>query len=335
MTKDVNISLFDRRLVIVSRCLGIVTMIIGLGAIISQLAKMSPFLESYPGWDCDWGNIITIAIGGVLVFISSGKRMKIFLKKSLLLHPEKTQKILSNFPWVVAVLVVILKLTIGQTKSYRAILDEGGLIEYSTCIAYFLAAVFAYLIARHFRQNRQKILGYGYLFYSSFFLIIWGEEVSWGQRTVEWAFEALFGWKLPDFWGKYNRQGEWNFHNLVWVHDYTGEASIVVGVLALVGMAFSVWYFKDKTEKVQEISKYLLPDKFLASFFIFTIVLLSICEYCSVYCPATDSFRVIIPADREIAEWMLSLGFMLFALANYFRQALVEKKNLESQLILN
>ena len=282
MSKDVNISLFDRRLVIMSRCLGTVTMIIGLGAIISQLAKMSPWLEAYPGWSCDWGNIITIAIGGFLVFISSGKRLKLFLQDALLSNQRRTKRFLFIFPFNIAILVVILKLTIGQTKSYRRMLDEGGLVEYSTCIAYLLAAVFAYLIARHFLKNRQKILGYGYLFYSSFFLIIWGEEVSWGQRTIEWAVKAVFGWEIPNLWGEYNLQGEWNFHNLVWFHHYTGEASIFVGVLALVGMAFSVWYFQGKTDKVKEISQYLLPDKFLASYFVFTIVLLSICEYCEI-----------------------------------------------------
>jgi len=40
----------EGRITIFSRVISIMFMLFGIGAAIAQLAKISPFLESYPGW---------------------------------------------------------------------------------------------------------------------------------------------------------------------------------------------------------------------------------------------------------------------------------------------
>lgn len=55
--------------------------------------------------------------------------------------------------------------------------------------------------------------------------------------------------------------------------------------------------------------------------FVFSALFLGLVAYCEDNCPHDRYFGVIIPADSEIGEATPAVGFLMFMLANFFRQA--------------
>ena len=221
--------------------------------------------------------------------------------------------------------MLIAKLTIGQTKSYRNMLDEGGIIEYLTAISLFAGALLALIVGRRFWRRNERLLAGVSFFYAAFLFIFWGEEVSWGQRTIGWILSETLSWELPSFFANYNVQEEFNFHNLVWIVPYMKIASALVGVLVLLLAAAFALVLKTGSQRKKEAAirmmRYSVPGWYLMPLFLFTALLLGVVSYCETYCAHTRYFGVIIPADSEIGECLLAVGFLLFVLANFFRQA--------------
>ena len=297
----------EGRITIFTRVISTLFVLAGLGAVISQLAQISPFLESYPGWTLNSSNIQTLMVGGLLLTLGNSKTMKKLVHFSLLPGREKMKRFLLVSPLLFTILWMLITLRLGDSSDYRMILDEGGFIEYGTVVAYYLAAGFAIPIGRYFFRLGQKVLGWGYYLYSAFFIFVALEEVSWGQR--------LFGWKLPPFLEVYNAQEEFTIHNLVWFHKYSGEAIIIISFLCLLGL-----FFLYRSRRPQNIGGnrhllYLIPNWFLASFFGLAMLIFIAIEF-------FDGLGFFISADQEFAEFLLSLGFLFFVIVNYLRQVL-------------
>jgi hypothetical protein len=295
----------EGRITIFSRVISIMFMLFGIGAAIAQLAKISPFLESYPGWTWNLSNISALILGILLFLLGKSQAIKRLVHFSLFSGRETMKRFLLVFPIFATIILLLLKFRLGDSRSYRMILDEGGFIEYGTVIAYFLAGGFSIPIGRSFFRLRRKVLGWGYYLYSAFFIFVALEEVSWGQR--------LFGWELPHFFEAYNVQGEFTIHNLVWFQDYWGEGIIGISFICLLGIIF--WYrsHRQKEQKGYQYLTYLVPSWFLAIFFTLALVIYVILEY-------TDGLGFVISRDQEFAELLLSLGFLFFVIVNYFRQ---------------
>jgi hypothetical protein len=77
--------------------------------------------------------------------------------------------------------------------------EEDGLVEWGTCIFYFLSSLF-FLFTFRKTKNIYILLLSLVMFFGA------GEEISWGQR--------IFGFKTPETVKKDNVQGEFNVHNL-------------------------------------------------------------------------------------------------------------------------
>lgn len=90
---------------------------------------------------------------------------------------------------------------------YRDVVyEEDGLFETATallllvCVGYLIAAA----LVRAWGQNRR--LAAAILIMAAFCLLLFLEEISWGQR--------IFGWETPDEIGGLNTQRETNLHNM-------------------------------------------------------------------------------------------------------------------------
>lgn len=88
----------------------------------------------------------------------------------------------------------------------KKLVVEDGIIEYLTVLALFMCGFLCFYrasILGPFKKNLFiiSLIGMGFVFVFGV-----GEEISWGQR--------LIGFKTPEFFLKYNTQGEFNFHNL-------------------------------------------------------------------------------------------------------------------------
>jgi len=91
--------------------------------------------------------------------------------------------------------------------------NEGGVVETLTAIAFgassllIVIAINARLQTEKNQENMRKWWFAPYLIIALFFFVLTMEEISWGQ--------AYLGWKTPDAFAEFNRQGETNLHNIL------------------------------------------------------------------------------------------------------------------------
>ncbi len=87
---------------------------------------------------------------------------------------------------------------------------EDGPLEWLTVVALLGGSILGYYRARILKPFRQS--KFIWSLYLASFVFFFGlmEEISWGQRI----WESLFDFHVPEFFQKYNTQGETNLHNL-------------------------------------------------------------------------------------------------------------------------
>lgn len=132
---------------------------------------------------------------------------------------------------------------IQEPELFLPYIREDGMVENVTFVMYFAAGVASFLIAHKIRKWKlprwhKRFLEITFLLAGIGFLVIAGEEISWGQRILKI--------ETPESIVSSNRQGEINFHNseAFWPFVYTGYA--IVGLygsfLWLVRWLFADWY---------------------------------------------------------------------------------------------
>jgi hypothetical protein len=131
--------------------------------------------------------------------------------------PASTGRYLS---WAIAVLSILAYLpALAGPDVYRAWTREDGPVESAGAIAFLAASLLfgaVYRISRRGPQEwwtRRFVAGHpGYLALCAVMLLVCMEEISWGQRLLDF--------KTPDAIARVNRQRETNIHNLEWFHGH-------------------------------------------------------------------------------------------------------------------
>lgn len=104
-----------------------------------------------------------------------------------------------------------------------------GLIEIIEAICWLLASItFFILFLRELRKNRFNLVSFWYVFFGIFCFVAFGEEISWGQH--------IFGFVPSDNVAIYNKQSEYNIHNL--------NISLILGINPENPL---YWYFQNIT----------------------------------------------------------------------------------------
>jgi hypothetical protein len=95
-----------------------------------------------------------------------------------------------------------------DAKTVNNLRGEDGLIENMGAFFFLTASVLFFLCYRVGKNSNetQSKKKYFYLFFAGLFFIGFGEEISWGQR--------LMNWETPQLLQEINKQKETNFHNL-------------------------------------------------------------------------------------------------------------------------
>ncbi len=124
--------------------------------------------------------------------------------------PRKTlERIAFVFVFILSVLGVYYSRT--DLKFYESsYCGEDGPIEWLTVVALLMGSIMSIYRARILAPFRNKKFIFSLYFVAFVFFFGLMEEISWGQRI--WT--ALFDFQVPEFFRKYNSQGETNFHNL-------------------------------------------------------------------------------------------------------------------------
>ncbi len=124
--------------------------------------------------------------------------------------PRKTlERLAFIFVFIMSVLGVYFSRT-DLTFYESSYCGEDGPIEWLTVTALLVGSIMSIYRARILAPFRNKKFVFCLYFMAFVFFFGLMEEISWGQRI--WT--ALFDFRVPEFFQKYNTQGETNFHNL-------------------------------------------------------------------------------------------------------------------------
>lgn len=198
-------------------------------------------------------------------------------------------------------LLITLSIRFISPETYRSLVSEDGILETLQFIFYLLTGllIFSRFLALR-TQPKKWFLRLCLLFMSGLLLFISFEEISWGQR--------LLNYNHAEFFTVYNVQQEVTVHNLMYIQPIVHWIFIFLGIgLGLVIPLMSrLKVTKDYHRHLfgWNLSTYFLP---LAVVYI----LLFISEPTSLNDP--NAFGLIW-RDQEVVETLLSLGMLVYNL---------------------
>jgi len=203
--------------------------------------------------------------------------------------------------------LVFLFIKIALPDSYETIIQEDSFIEYLQVGIYFLSSGIALLIALKFFRKSSVLLGILYSTLTLCFLFIAFEEMSWGQR--------IFNFSNPEYFESYNTQKELSVHNLIGVQRKLHKIYILIGAYGTFTWIFASFFSPRNKAFYSQLINHVVPEWYLSSYFFFTFFIYTAFRYISK--PYPEGF--LLWRDQEPAELLLSLGFLIFTINNYYK----------------
>jgi hypothetical protein len=209
------------------------------------------------------------------------------------------------FPLIALFGFTLLKLQFNRI--YGRAIQEDNILEYLQSVFYFVAAVFAALVVRRFFVTKRHFLGLLYSILCLAFLFVCLEEVSWGQRLLDFEGTAYIR--------EHNIQNEFSLHNLSLVQPIIKYMYILVSGLG----AFAWLVVPKRTQaKYKSTAGFVIPDRILFFYFFPAFVIYVYLTWLMVsaklyWIDFRSTFDYFVTwRDQEPAELLLSLGFLLF-----------------------
>ena len=165
--------------------------------------------------------------------------------------------------------------------------SEDGPLEWLQFIEYLLSSIVALLIFVR-RKKKKEINSLIWLLIAFLALIIAGEEISWGERLTGIGINSI---------SDLNVQGETNFHNLPFFHNYLLDPVFEISCI------FLGWFGWRKFSRINAF-----PSKELSLYFLF--VALFYFYFDISWASTTEQIR----NDQEIFEFLLSSCIFLHCL---------------------
>ena len=167
---------------------------------------------------------------------------------------------------------------------------EDGPLEWIQFIEYAISSILALLI--YVRTKRKKnINSIIWLLIALLSFVIAGEEISWGERITGIGINSI---------SDLNVQGETNFHNLPFFHNYLLDPIFEISCI------FLGWFGWRKFKNIKAF-----PSKDLSLYFLF--VALFYFYFDLSWASTTQQIR----NDQEIFEFLLSTGIFLHCYKNF------------------
>jgi hypothetical protein len=178
--------------------------------------------------------------------------------------------------------------------------SEDGPLEWLQFSEYLISSFFALII--FIRSNRKSSINtLLWLVFCICLFLIAGEEISWGERITGFGIDSI---------SKVNIQGETNFHNLPFFHNYLLDPVFEIGCLILGWFGWRRFPILDA-----------LPPKNLSLFFLF--VALFYFYFDISWASTTEQIR----NDQEIFEFLLATGLLIHCWNNFKKYFLIKKIN--------
>jgi len=176
--------------------------------------------------------------------------------------------------------------------------SEDGPLEWIQFIEYAISSILALLI--YVRTKRKKnINSIIWLLIALLSFVIAGEEISWGERITGIGINSI---------SDINVQGETNFHNLPFFHNYLLDPIFEISCI------FLGWFGWRKFKNIKAF-----PSKDLSLYFLF--VALFYFYFDLSWASTTQQIR----NDQEIFEFLLSTGIFLHCYQNFKKLDFVGK----------
>ena len=177
--------------------------------------------------------------------------------------------------------------------------SEDGPLEWIQFLEYALSSLLSFFI--FFKQKKKReINSIIWLLISLFCFLIAGEEISWGERLTGVGISSI---------SNLNVQGETNFHNLPFFHNYLLDPAFEIGCI------FLGWIGWKRFKKITAF-----PSKKYSLFFLF--VALFYFYFDISWASTTEQIR----NDQEIFEFLMSTGIFFHCL-NKFKKLRKNFKN--------
>jgi len=168
--------------------------------------------------------------------------------------------------------------------------SEDGPLEWVQFIEYLFSSVLAFFVFMK-QKNKRNINSIIWLLVAFLSFIVAGEEISWGERLTGIGIDTI---------SKLNVQGETNFHNLPFFHNYLLDPVFEITCI------FLGWFGWRRFKRIDAF-----PQKKLSLFFLF--VALFYFYFDISWASTTEQIR----NDQEIFEFLLSTGIYIHSLKNF------------------
>ncbi len=213
----------------------------------------------------------------------------------------------------VFIFALFLALKIFSPETYFQTVQEDTFIEYLQILFYFLAAILTFASAKFFTKLNLTLLCILYIILGIGLLFVSIEEFSWGQR--------IFGIQNPTYFEHNNFQKELSIHNLNAIQPLLHIIYILVGAFGSLAWIITKLPLLRCAPSANLQSRFLAPDFYIAPYFLIIFIIYFTLEFLAT--PSANSF--LIWRDQEPAELILSSGFLIFAIDNYFRASVLKK----------
>ena len=168
--------------------------------------------------------------------------------------------------------------------------SEDGPLEWIQFIEYALSSLLSLIV--FFKQKKKKAINaIIWLSIALICFLIAGEEISWGERITGVGINSI---------SSLNIQGETNFHNLPFFHNYLLDPAFEISCI------FLGWIGWRRFRKINAF-----PSKRYSLFFLF--VALFYFYFDISWASTTEQIR----NDQEIFEFLLSTGIFLHCFSSY------------------
>ena len=148
-----------------------------------------------------------------------------------------------RLPGTIALILVVLYNVVLITSGMDRLLfmtKEDGIVEYAAVICYLVSAgIILSLFFITKSSERRYLFGLRrniiFLLFGILFIIFAGEEISWGQRILNFT--------TPEYWSLLNRQGELTLHNLNFWEALDTSGNLKHGAIRLFSSVALYTYF--------------------------------------------------------------------------------------------
>ena len=168
--------------------------------------------------------------------------------------------------------------------------SEDGPLEWIQFIEYAVSSLLALLIYLK-RKRKRNIDSIIWLLIAFLSFVIAGEEISWGERITGIGINSI---------SSLNVQGETNFHNLPFFHNYLLDPVFEISCI------FLGWFGWRKFKRLKAF-----PNKDLSLYF------LSVALFYFYFDVSWASTTQQIRNDQEIFEFLLSTGIFIHCYGNF------------------